>query len=172
MSGFCKLLSKILEEKSGFPLTCHPQHAAVYLNKASETKGDPWVLYFSPRNWTAWPSMVRQVIMSLKRPDSRLGLSRFQRSLHAFEKDCILSCRGDDVFSVAWPHMLSETSLSLNFFEIEKFKQLLKWYFVHFNCNLIISNSLYIPTCLYSISLYIFFSSGTIALLSIIESRM
>lgn len=32
LSGFCKLFSNTLEARSGFPLTCHPQHAAVYLN--------------------------------------------------------------------------------------------------------------------------------------------
>lgn len=38
LSGFCKLFSNIPEARSGFPLTCHPQHAAVYLNNHKQVQ--------------------------------------------------------------------------------------------------------------------------------------
>lgn len=120
-------------QATGFLLTCHPQHAAVCLITTNKSKGlgdrrDTWVLHFNPRTWTAQLSMVRRVIMSLKRPDSRLGLSRFQHSLHAFEKRLhFVMQRGWCVFSRLTSHAVREVSVAKkNHVKKKKLETLLK----------------------------------------------
>lgn len=154
MSGFCKLFSNTLEARSGFPLTCHPQHAAVYLNnhkvqrplRQKETLGSytlaTGIGQLSPLWWgkslclwkgqtAGWVSAGFSAVCMLFKEIAFChaeGIMCFQSP----DLTCcqgLPSCKGKQCFSF-FPVLGTV-------FKIGLFKRLWKWPFVHIYCIVI-----------------------------------